>query len=113
MEQHDRRSSPHLLLVGPRVRCESESLLLRSRDRDPDPPLDGLRHKALWDYDAARGSHDRDRAGLHLADLVHAGELNRCSLHQKRGSIFFNPCGNKPKEGDFLTLMKKNLTNLE
>ena len=42
MDQHDRRSSARLLLEGPRVRCESESLLLRSRDRDPDPPLDGL-----------------------------------------------------------------------
>jgi len=28
-------------------------------------------------------------------------------------SVVFNPCGNRPQQGDFLSVMKNNLTNLE
>ena len=28
-------------------------------------------------------------------------------------SVVFNPCGNRPEQGDFLSVMKNNLTNLE
>ena len=29
------------------------------------------------------------------------------------GSVVFNPCGNRPEVGDFLSLMKNNIATLE
>ena len=43
----------------------------------PTPALDLLRRGALRHQDAARGADEAPGAGLGLADLVHAGELNR------------------------------------
>ena len=64
--------------VDPRVRPRAACLLLRARAGDPDTVLAGLRQGLLRQYRAARGRGDGAAGtGLHLADLVHAKELER------------------------------------
>ena len=44
-----------------------------SRARNSDAALDGLRREVFWRHDAAGSADDDAGAGLHVADLVHAG----------------------------------------
>ena len=66
--------APELIAVwkDPALRPGPARLLLRPRDRDPDAALDGLRREALRHQAAPRHPDDDHRAGLHVADLVHA-----------------------------------------
>src|SRR4029450_6098745 len=59
-------------LEGRRFRRLAEGVLLRARDRDPDPALDRLRRQALREQGAARDTDDHHRARVHRPDLVHA-----------------------------------------
>ncbi len=65
------------VLEGPGVRCDAARVLLRARDPDPVAALDGLRPEALRHQDARLRSDDGHRPRLHVADLVHAGEVNQ------------------------------------
>ncbi len=40
-------------------------------------------------------------------------ELKIKLKESKITTVVFNPCANNPEEGDFLTIMKQNLKNLE
>ena len=73
LDEHDRRLRADRGLDGPGLRPEPARRLLRPRRRDPDAALDRLRRQALRHHDAEGGADVRPGAGLHLADLVHAG----------------------------------------
>ena len=68
VEQHHRRAGVDRGVEGPGLRREATRLLLRSRDRDSDAALDGLRREAFRREDAEGSPDDDDRARLHLAD---------------------------------------------
>ena len=57
------------------VRRQPPGRVLRAGHRDPDPALDRLRRVPLRRGDGPACADDDAGAGLHLADLVHAGEL--------------------------------------
>ncbi len=77
LDEHHRRPRAQRRSGRPRLRPVGARLLLRARHRDPDAALDLLRRGPLRHQDAARGPDEAPGAGLGLADLVHAGELNR------------------------------------
>ena len=77
LDQHDRRARADHGVEGPGLRPEPARLLLRTGDRDSDPALDRLRRQTIRGQAAAGHRHDHHRARLHLADLVHAGEVAR------------------------------------
>ena len=77
LDQHHRRARVDRGVERPGLRSLAPRLLLWPRHRNPDAALDRLRREILRHQDA-QGSHDdRHRARLHLADLVHAGEVTR------------------------------------
>ena len=75
LDQHDRRARADHGLEGSGLRPAQRALLLRARDRDPDAALDRLRREALRRQAAAGSADDDAGARLHVADLVHAGQL--------------------------------------
>ncbi len=73
VDQHDRRARAVDGLEGPGVQGRAAGGVLRTRDRDSDAALDGLRPGALRRQDEQGGAHEGAGARLDVADLVHAG----------------------------------------
>ena len=86
LDEHDRSGGNGHGLDRPGLRPVAASLLLRPRDRDPDPALDRLRRLPHGGR-GSRGKPDGDAgARLHLADLVYARvSLSQC-IAARRGS---------------------------
>ena len=68
--------------------------------------------------DGARWSELRQLQKVHPAQwMVWEDTPNTNSVAELRnmdiGSIVFNPCGNRPLEGDFLAVMQRNVKNLD
>jgi hypothetical protein len=73
--EHHRRPGVGGDLEGSRLRPIPTGFLLRPSDRDSNAALDGVRRLALRDQDGCKSSHEGPATRLHLADLVHSGEI--------------------------------------
>ena len=80
LDQHDRGFRTDHGLEGPGLRSGAEGGLLRARARDPDAALDRVRCQTLRHHDVARGPDDPPGARLHVADLVHAGDVDAAAI---------------------------------
>ena len=85
--------SPELVadVAGPGLRSGAARVLLRPRARDPDAALDRVRRQALQGEDGRQGADDDAGARLHVADLVHAGELNSMGGLRPHGIVSCSP----------------------
>ena len=87
LDQHHRRARADRGLEGSRFRSGAARLLLRPRARDPDAALDRLRREVLRRQDGPEVPMTDAGARLHVADLVHAGEIG--TLRHDRANVRF------------------------
>ena len=96
LDQHHRRARTDHGLERPGVRSGTARLLLRARHRNPHAALDRLRREVFRHQDAAGSPDDYHGARLHLADLVHAGEMTHPhheKTHARAVAAFLPPGG--------------------
>src|SRR4026209_1573392 len=75
MDQHNRRARTDLSVERSRFRSSAAGILLRSRDRDSDTPLDSLRCQVFRYQNGASGSDADAGACLHIIYLVYAAKI--------------------------------------